>query len=73
MLVRGGDFADGVVRHEADRARCDRAVTFDQGCSSGNSVHALIKSLPKADFPIIWPEWVLRSPLPPKPSRTSGC
>jgi predicted nucleic-acid-binding protein len=31
MLVRGGDFADGVVRHEADRSRCDRIVTFDQG------------------------------------------
>ena len=31
MLARGGDFADGVVRHEADRARCDRVVTFDQG------------------------------------------
>ena len=31
MLARGGDFADGVVRHEADRAKCDRLVTFDQG------------------------------------------
>ena len=31
MLARGGEFADGVVRHEADRARCDRVVTFDQG------------------------------------------
>jgi predicted nucleic-acid-binding protein len=30
MVARGGDFADGVVRHEADRARCDRIVTFDQ-------------------------------------------
>jgi predicted nucleic-acid-binding protein len=30
MLARGGDFADGVVRHEADRARCDRLVTFDR-------------------------------------------
>jgi len=30
MLASGGDFADGVVRHEADRARCDRLVTFDQ-------------------------------------------
>ena len=30
MLGRGGDFADGVVRYEADRARCDRLVTFDQ-------------------------------------------
>ena len=31
MLARGGDFADGVVRHEADRAKCNRVVTFDQG------------------------------------------
>jgi len=31
MLARGGDFANGVVRHEADRAKCDRLVTFDQG------------------------------------------
>lgn len=31
MLARGGDFADGVVRYEADRAKCDRLVTFDQG------------------------------------------
>jgi predicted nucleic-acid-binding protein len=31
MLARGGDFADGVLRHEADRAKCDRIVTFDQG------------------------------------------
>ena len=31
MLARGGDFADGVVRHEADRAKCDRLVTFDRG------------------------------------------
>ena len=31
MLARDGDFADGVVRHEADRSRCDRVVTFDQG------------------------------------------
>jgi hypothetical protein len=30
MLARGGDFADGVVRHEADRAKCDRLVTFVQ-------------------------------------------
>ena len=30
MLARGGDFADGVVRYEADRAKCDRLVTFDQ-------------------------------------------
>ena len=29
-LARGGDFADGVARHEADRAKCDRLVTFDQ-------------------------------------------
>jgi predicted nucleic-acid-binding protein len=31
MLARVGDFADGVVRHEADRAKCDGVVTFDQG------------------------------------------
>ena len=31
MLARGGDFADGIVRHEADGAKCDRVVTFDQG------------------------------------------
>ena len=30
MLARGGDFANGVVRYEADRAKCDRLVTFDQ-------------------------------------------
>ena len=30
MLARGGDFADGVVRHEPDSAKCDRLVTFDQ-------------------------------------------
>jgi predicted nucleic-acid-binding protein len=31
MLARGGDFADGVVRYEADRSKCNRLVTFDQG------------------------------------------
>jgi predicted nucleic-acid-binding protein len=31
MLARGGDFADGVVRYEADRAKAVRLVTFDQG------------------------------------------
>ena len=31
MLTRGGNFADGIVRHEADGAKCDRVVTFDQG------------------------------------------
>ena len=31
MLARGGDFADHVVRHEAERAKCDRVVAFDQG------------------------------------------
>jgi predicted nucleic-acid-binding protein len=30
MLARGGDFADGVVRYETDRAKCDHLVTFDQ-------------------------------------------
>lgn len=29
-LARGGDFADGVILHEADRAKCGRIVTFDQ-------------------------------------------
>jgi predicted nucleic-acid-binding protein len=31
MLARGGDFADGIIQHEADRAKCDRLVTLDQG------------------------------------------
>ena len=31
MLARGGDFANGFVPHEGDRAKCDRLVTFDQG------------------------------------------
>ena len=31
MLTRGGDFADGIIQHEADRAKCGRLVTFDQG------------------------------------------
>jgi len=31
MLARGGDFADGVIRHEADGAKCECVVTFDQG------------------------------------------
>jgi predicted nucleic-acid-binding protein len=30
MLARGGDFADGVIQYDADRAKCDRVVTFDQ-------------------------------------------
>jgi predicted nucleic-acid-binding protein len=30
MLARGGDFADGVIQHDAGRAKCDRVVTFDQ-------------------------------------------
>jgi predicted nucleic-acid-binding protein len=30
MLARGSDFADGVIRREADCAKCDRLVTFDQ-------------------------------------------
>ena len=30
MVARGGDFADGVVQHDAGRAKCDRVVTFDQ-------------------------------------------
>ena len=31
ILARGGDYADGIMRHEADRAKCDRPVTFDEG------------------------------------------
>ena len=31
MLTRSGDFADSVIRHEANRAKCERLVTFDQG------------------------------------------
>jgi len=31
MLTRGGDFAEGVIRQEADRANCGRLVTLDQG------------------------------------------
>ncbi len=30
MLARGADFADGVVEHEAGRAKCHRLVTFDK-------------------------------------------
>jgi predicted nucleic-acid-binding protein len=30
MLARGGDFADGVIEHDAIRAGCDRLATFDQ-------------------------------------------
>lgn len=30
MLMHGGDFADGVIEHEATRASCDRLITFDQ-------------------------------------------
>ena len=30
LLRRGGDFADGVIRHEAERARCRHVATFDQ-------------------------------------------
>jgi predicted nucleic-acid-binding protein len=29
-LERGGDFADGVILFEADRAKADQLVTFDQ-------------------------------------------
>jgi len=28
MLAHGGDFTDGVVRHEADRTKCDRLHEF---------------------------------------------
>ncbi len=30
LLSVGGDFADGVIQHEATRAKCDRTVTFDR-------------------------------------------
>ena len=30
MLRRGSDVADGIVRHEAIRARCRRIATFDR-------------------------------------------
>lgn len=30
MLSRGGDFADGVIQHDARRARCRHIVTFDR-------------------------------------------
>jgi predicted nucleic-acid-binding protein len=30
LLRRGGDFADGIIRHDADRARCRHIATFDQ-------------------------------------------
>lgn len=30
LLRRGGDFADGVIRHDASRARCRHIVAFDQ-------------------------------------------
>ena len=29
MLARGGDFADGVIEHQAAQARCDLLSTFD--------------------------------------------
>lgn len=30
LLRRGGDFADGIIQHDADRARCRHIATFDQ-------------------------------------------
>ena len=30
MLRRGGDFADGIIWHDASRARCHHVATFDQ-------------------------------------------
>lgn len=30
LLRRGGDFADGIVRHDADQARCRHIATFDR-------------------------------------------
>lgn len=29
MLRAGGDFADGILQYEAERARCDKLVTLD--------------------------------------------
>src|SRR5207248_290923 len=29
-LARGGDFADGIILHEAERAKCPRIATFDR-------------------------------------------
>ncbi len=48
MLARGGDFADGVVGHEADRAKCDRLVTFDRGFARllGPDKGALLQTRP---------------------------
>lgn len=30
MLRRGGDFADGIIWHDASRARCRHVATFDR-------------------------------------------
>jgi predicted nucleic-acid-binding protein len=30
MLSKGADFADGVIHFDADKARCERLVTFDR-------------------------------------------
>lgn len=30
MLRRGGDFADGVIQHDARRAKCHHIATFDR-------------------------------------------
>lgn len=30
MLEAGGDFADGVILYQAERANCDRLATFDR-------------------------------------------
>jgi predicted nucleic-acid-binding protein len=42
MLERGGDFADGVVRYDADRAKCDRLVTLTRA-SRGSSVQTRLR------------------------------
>lgn len=34
-LDRGGDFADGVILFDADRARADEFVTFDRSFAAG--------------------------------------
>ncbi len=30
LLRAGGDFADGVIKHDADRSKCRRIATFDE-------------------------------------------
>jgi predicted nucleic-acid-binding protein len=30
MLHQGGDFADGIIQHDSDRAKCSHIATFDR-------------------------------------------